>query len=314
MRRKITIETLQEYARHKEGICLSKKYVNPKVPIKWQCSEGHRWNSPWKSMYDDRWCKECYVESKRLGLRSAIKIATEKEGKCLSTKYKNWKTKLRWKCKMGHEWEACLDNIKNKNQWCPKCAIGASKLSIKDCKRAAVKFGGKCLSSDYKNAQGIMLWQCSSGHLWNAPVKRILYDNKWCPRCRDKSQNVLATNIKRIFGNNITVKQKYRGFEWLNTSNGGRQEIDIFVPELRLAVEYDGQGHFYPVNFGGCDDYTASEIFKRTKRLDKLKDMKIKQNQEDIRYFIRFSYEDNIYNIREVRQKLISYGISVREI
>ncbi|PKM92484.1 MAG: hypothetical protein CVU81_00175, partial [Euryarchaeota archaeon HGW-Euryarchaeota-1] len=42
-------------------------------------------------------------------------------GKCLSTKYINANTKLKWQCKEGHRWEAIPSSIK-KGSWCPVCA------------------------------------------------------------------------------------------------------------------------------------------------------------------------------------------------
>ena len=310
MRRKITLDILQAYASEKGGKCLSKKYINPKVLIKWKCDAGHIWEAPWKNMYDGRWCKKCVSESKKLGIGVAKEIAEERGGKCLSKKYINWKGKLKWKCDKGHKWEACLDGVKNGNTWCPECALDKTRLSVKDCQKAAEKFGGKCLSKRYKNAKSVLEWECINGHIWKTKAGTVIHKNKWCPRCRDKSQNALALNIQKIF-KNTTIEQKYRGFEWLDTDSGGRQEIDIFLPELKIAIEYDGEGHFYPVNFGGCSDQTAKKIFKKTKKLDKIKNKKIRQHKSEIENFIRFSYKDNIYDIEVVRKKLADNDVVV---
>jgi len=308
--RKITIEILKEYAKSHDGYCLSEEYINPKISIKWKCSNGHIWEAPWKGMYDGRWCWQCHIESLRLGIEIAKQIATERGGKCLSEKYDNWHTKLEWQCDKGHRWSACLDNIKNQLQWCPECALDKTRLSIEDCRKAASKFGGKCLSTEYKNAKSIIELECKNGHRWKTVASIILHQNKWCPRCRDKSQNVLAENIKKLY-TGFSIEQKYRGFVWLNTDDGGRQEIDIFIFGLKIAIEYDGQGHFYPVNFGGCGAKTAEKIFEKTKKLDDIKDDKISQHNDDIKYFIRFSYLDDIYDIGAIRQKLIDNNIPI---
>lgn len=39
------------------------------------------------------------------------KHAASKDGYCLSEKYTNTQTKLKWKCKFGHEWEAASTNV-----------------------------------------------------------------------------------------------------------------------------------------------------------------------------------------------------------
>jgi hypothetical protein len=69
--------------------------------------------------------------------------------------------------------------------------------------------------------------------------------------------------------------------EWL-----GKQRLDIFIPELNLAVEYQGQQHFKAVElFGG------KEGFIKTKERDKDKLIKCKKNDIDLVYF---TYKDNL--------------------
>lgn len=48
-------------------------------------------------------------------------FAAEKAGKCLSNSYANVKTKLWWRCKDGHTWEAQPRKILE-GSWCPQCA------------------------------------------------------------------------------------------------------------------------------------------------------------------------------------------------
>ena len=51
------------------------------------------------------------------------KLAEEKKGKCLSTKYINNSTKLKWMCKNNHIWETVLKVI-IKGHWCYDCNPG----------------------------------------------------------------------------------------------------------------------------------------------------------------------------------------------
>jgi hypothetical protein len=59
-------------------------------------------------------------------------------------------------------------------------------------------------------------------------------------------------------------------------------------------VEYDGEQHFRPVRFGGISEDEALQLFRNTKQRDRLKNRKIKAYNNDIKYFIRFSYKDDI--------------------
>ena len=54
------------------------------------------------------------------------KCAQAKGGRCLSTEYKNNKTKYEWECHQGHRWRAKAGAIQCGN-WCPKCLHRQSK-------------------------------------------------------------------------------------------------------------------------------------------------------------------------------------------
>ncbi len=55
-------------------------------------------------------------------LQIAQKLAISKNGKCLSSVYKNCKTPLLWFCNFHfYSWFASWLNVKSSNTWCPKC-------------------------------------------------------------------------------------------------------------------------------------------------------------------------------------------------
>ena len=48
----------------------------------------------------------------------------------------------------------------------------------------------------------------------------------------------------------------------------GRQSIDIYIPEINLAVEYQGQQHYEPVAlFGGEEGFKNAQVRDERKRL-----------------------------------------------
>ncbi len=54
-------------------------------------------------------------------IRDMQELASSRGGQCLSTEYVDTKTKLKWKCAFGHEWEATSRLLKA-GHWCPGCA------------------------------------------------------------------------------------------------------------------------------------------------------------------------------------------------
>ena len=57
--RKLGLDKMQEIAKEKNGICLSKIYVNAHQKLKWQCSKGHIWEAAPMYIRRGRWCPIC---------------------------------------------------------------------------------------------------------------------------------------------------------------------------------------------------------------------------------------------------------------
>ena len=47
------------FARNKEGDCLSEKYISYTEKLIWICKYGHQWASTPKNIFKGRWCPEC---------------------------------------------------------------------------------------------------------------------------------------------------------------------------------------------------------------------------------------------------------------
>ena len=122
----LTIEEMQEIAKSRGGKCLSKKYVDSRTKLEWECAEGHRWKVSGHTVKSGTWCPKC-AGVLQLTIEQMQAIAKERGGKCLSKKYVNKKTKLEWECANGHRWKANSDNIEHNGAWCPECSIGISE-------------------------------------------------------------------------------------------------------------------------------------------------------------------------------------------
>ena len=128
------------------------------------------------------WCPHCKGRCK-LSIDDAHRIAADRSGKMLSSEYLNASCKLLWQCEHGHQWQASMNNIKNKSSWCSHCHWGRRKLSIDDAHRAAANRDGNMLSSEYVNVGSKLLSQCVHGHQWKTSLNNVKNRNTWCPRC-----------------------------------------------------------------------------------------------------------------------------------
>ncbi len=116
-----SIDFAHELARKKGGACLSQKYLNQNEKLKWKCECGYMWEAKTSNVVQGNWCPKC--AGKVLSIRDMSILAKERKGKVLSKKYKTAKSKLRWSCSHGHEFEMTYDVVK-RGGWCPKCTEG----------------------------------------------------------------------------------------------------------------------------------------------------------------------------------------------
>ncbi|MDC3119874.1 hypothetical protein OA430_02665 [Candidatus Pelagibacter sp.] len=118
----LTIQDMHNTAKERGGKCLSKKYINNKIKLKWMCDKGHIWKAKSDNVRSGSWCPEC-AGNIRLNIKDIHNHAEEKGGKCLSKKYINNRTKLKFICAKGHIWKTTSDSLINAKTWCPICAI-----------------------------------------------------------------------------------------------------------------------------------------------------------------------------------------------
>ncbi len=200
-------------------------------------------------------CREKQQKRCKITIETCHQLAKERGGKCLSTEYKHTKEKMLWECSKGHQWENKFGHIKNRQQWCPECA-GKKKKTITECQQLAEERGGKCLSTEYKNIDGKMLWECSEGHQWHNTFGHIKNGQQWCPYCTGyRSEKLARTLMEECYGEKF---QKVRP-EWLDGL-----ELDGYNEDLKIGFEYNGIQHYqYIPHFhrNGIED-----LYKQQKR------------------------------------------------
>lgn len=65
LRRRHTIETMQQVAYERGGRCLSSEYLGVKVRLQWECHRGHVWaTSPDSIINNGTWCPNCSMLEK----------------------------------------------------------------------------------------------------------------------------------------------------------------------------------------------------------------------------------------------------------
>ena len=226
------LQNAKKYAEAKGGKLISSKYLGSHTRHQWMCKNGHIFSASIDHVLrGDTWCSVC--KGTRHHIDDFRKVALENGGECLSNEYINDTTKLKFRCKNGHEWSSFPLPILD-GQWCARCK-GWNK-TIEEIRNLAKSKGGECLSTEYINAHTLLEWKCEKGHIWKARYNTILIS--WCPKCGSKSMGekhrkwtLHKANAKasqrggkciEIFWENGKCKGKFecfKGHQWVTSPN-----------------------------------------------------------------------------------------------
>lgn len=230
------------------GLCLSATYKNNLTHLKFQCREGHLFQKIPSSVKQGSWCPHCSHRAK-LTIEECQQLAEKRNGKCLTAKYINMQTHLKWECEKGHTWMAAMSEVKHQATWCPYCA-GKAKHTIEEMHEKAKERGGKCLSTKYINSKTKLEWECALGHRWETMPAEI-YSGRWCPKCK----GIKIGNLKRL---TIADVQK------LAESKGGKLLSEKYIDAHTPMKWQCGKGHQWMANAGHVKHHTWCPVCSQT--------------------------------------------------
>lgn len=109
-----------------------------------------------------------------------------------------------------------------------------------------------------------------------------LYGSHGCPKC-DLSKGELEINrVLTEFGVEFVVEKAFPGCRDVH-----ELAFDFFIPSRSLCIEYQGQQHYYPLDYFG-----GQEIFEGICRRDEIKREFCKQNGIDLLDIPYFEFND----------------------
>lgn len=144
-----------------------------------------------------------------------------------------------WICSKEHEWKATIYNRSNGKN-CPYCSnqkvlIGYNDLATTNPKLAKQWHptkNGKLTPQDVTASSGKKVWWiCNKEHEWKAIIASRNRGNN-CPYCAKEKQTSFAEQAIYFYCKKITTAiNRYIEFG---------KEIDIYLPEYNVGIEYNG--------------------------------------------------------------------------
>lgn len=176
-----------------------------------------------------------------------------------------------------------------------KVKADASRNRLEWASSFAKKKKGKLKSKHINGNCELVSFVCKKNHKWKIRFDKLIDQKRWCKICSTKfvSQGKLLEILKTIY-KGCTFKANYRRLDFFkNPLTKKNLEVDIFIVDRKnnkkIAIEYDGEHHFKPIDmFGGKKRYQKQIL------LDSLKNELMKNNKDKVQHFVRFSYKDNL--------------------
>lgn len=167
---------------------LTTQYKNKNTKLRYICPNGHSGHTTWSSWNQGCRCLQCSGNMRKT-LEYAKSFFKMEGTVVLSDEYINCKTKLKCRCKEGHEFEASLDNWKNKKHRCPTCAIIKHTGPGNPCWKGGVSYEPYCpvwKDKEYKESikqrDGYKCLNpyCNSENPHDLNIHHINYNKKFC--------------------------------------------------------------------------------------------------------------------------------------
>ena len=225
-------------------------------------------------------CKACSDYSKRISLAKAHVITGQTLGDLYPELVKEWleceireltpfdvmpQSKLCaiWKCpKCSGLYKAMISNRTDKNSACPYCASQKVLKGYNDLKTlypdiAQTWSEKNSIQPDEvtPHSNKVVYWKCDFGHDDFSKSVKLRVNGQGCIKCANALQTSFPEQaiyyyLKQIYSNAIN---RYK--------LDNKYEIDIFIPELKAGIEYNG--YYYHKDKTAHDDEKRRTCLKR---------------------------------------------------
>ena len=166
---------------------------------------------------------------------------------CFSTTHK----KIWWICNLGHSWDMTVAHRTSMGCGCPVCANLRIEVGYNDFETWCRENNRDELLREWDysrnscNPTGIIpqshrkiYWKCDLGHTWCAVVKDRVNRGDGCPECSKRRRTSFPEQAIYFY-----IKQCFRDAVNSDRSILDGLELDIFIPSINVAIEYDGQAY-----------------------------------------------------------------------
>lgn len=263
-------------------------YINTRTKMNLKCQKNHVFAMSVDNIRKGCNCPKCIGVAKPT-LDEIRDYVNQFNYELIDEVYINNSTKLNFRCENNHIYSARWCQFK-RGQRCPYCK-GNKKYSIEEVEQYITSKGYQLVSKEYKGAHMKLELICPNQHEYMCSFHNFL-SGKRCSLCNKISKG--EEEIKKVLNElNINFKFQYVFHDCKRIFN---LPFDFYLEDYNIAIEYDGEQHFHPVDFAGKGEEWANEQLMKVRERDAIKDEYCRNNNIKL---IRIPYYEfkNIKNI-----------------
>ena len=248
-------DLIEEWDFERNTIKPTEVHAGSKDKVWWKCKKlGHRWDATISSRVRNGYgCPICSNQRLEVGYNDLGTVFPDiykvwdyknnngKTPKDFTGKYSNKKIFLI--CENGHSYKTSISEY-TRGRGCPVCAnkqivIGFNDLATTHPKLASewdYNKNGDLTPQQVTHGSDLKVWwKCEHGHSWKAVISsRAL--GRGCPDCLKEYQVSLTEKTFAYY-----LSKHFDDLEEnVHLKELGKRELDVYIPSLKLAVEYDG--------------------------------------------------------------------------
>ena len=275
--RKTESEYIKELSLKNPTIKLVGKYIDAKTPTEHYC-EIHKVVSkivPYNAI-QGAGCIQCHCERigsqlRKLESEYVVELSIKNPTVTLVGQYIDANTPVAHYCEVHHIVWDISPSAALQGQGCQLCKserIGNAlrKSEEQYVKELAMVNPNIILCGRYKDSKTPTLHKCLIHNYEWSPVPSNILSGHGCPKCcESKGEMQIARWLEQYKINNTPQKR------FVDCSDIKPLPFDFYIPEFNVCIEYQGEQHYRPVNFGGISNEEAYNNFLTTLRHDEIK-------------------------------------------
>lgn len=216
-------------------------------------------------------------------------------------KIKHW-----WICKKGHSYQAVVNNkISNNGGNCPYCSheklLFENSLSFVNPKLAKEwNYEKNKLTPEkvFANANSYAWWICDKGHKWKAKICNR-NNGKGCPICAKGHHSSFPEQVIYHYINKM-FPDALNGYKYKN------YEIDIYVPSVKLGIEYDGEYFHKSANKIERDNNKNNLLFNDGIDFIRVRESNCPNTNNNCVIF-RYNYTSDYHSLERILVEVLSF-------